>query len=1088
MAFWYRRWKRVAASLLLSVTVMSPMIVVVSLPALAETQLGRKAEAERLLEAGIQAYKAGKTTEALETFQKALLIFRQIGDRRNEWRSLGWMGVVYSRIGQPQKALELQQQSLVITQQIGDRSGEGNTLNNIGLIYDSLGQYQQALEVYQYALAILKQIHDRFGEGTTLNNIGLIYDSLGQYPKALEFYQQALAIYVEKGVHEAFPQESRSGEGTTLNNIGVIYYYLGQYPQALEFCQQALVIRKEISDRFGESTTLNTIGAIYDNLGKYPKALEFYQQALAIRKEIGDRSGEGNSFNNIGSIYDSLGQYPKALEFYQRALAIRKEIGDRSGEGSTLDNIGLIYGNLGQYLKALEFYQQALAIRKQIGDRKGEGTTLNNIGQIYDNLGQYPKALEFYQQALAILKQISNFQGEGTILNNIGSIYDGLGQYPKALEFYQRALAILKQIGDRKGEGSTLNNIGLIYSRLGQYSKALEFYQQALVILKEISDRKGEGNTLNNIGLIYSCLRQYPKALDLSQQALVTLEEIGDRKGEGTTLNNIGLIYDSLGQYPKALGFYQQALTTLKQIGDRSSEGSSLNNIGGIYGRLGQYAKALEFYQQSLAISKRIGDRSVEGKSLNNIGGTLLRLFRTQEAEAVLFKAIEVLESLRPGLTDENKVSLFETQADTYRFQQVALVTQNKFETALEVSERGRARAFVELLATRINGTEKPTPQLNQNLRPTINQIKQIAQERNATMIEYSIINDKTLYIWVVQPSGTVTHRKVALPPQTSLTALVDTSREDIGVRGRGNFKIEINKSNPTDRLKQLHQLLIAPIADLLPADPNAQVIFIPHGELFLVPFVALQDANGKYLIEQHTILTAPAIQVLDFTRQNRQRGQQTNLREAVVVGNPTMPQLTKPGEAPEPLKALPNAEVEARAIAALLHTQAWTGNQATKAAIVPKLASARIIHLATHGFLDDLKSLGTPGAIALAPSGTGEPNDGFLTANEILDLKLNAELVVLSACDTGRGRITGDSVIGLSRSLILAGTPSVMVSLWSVPDASTAGLMTEFYRNWQERKLDKAQALRQAMLTMMQRPGATPRDWAAFTLIGESK
>lgn len=183
----------------------------------------------------------------------------------------------------------------------------------------------------------------------------------------------------------------------------------------------------------------------------------------------------------------------------------------------------------------------------------------------------------------------------------------------------------------------------------------------------------------------------------------------------------------------------------------------------------------------------------------------------------------------------------------------------------------------------------------------------------------------------------------------------------------------------------------------------------------------------------------------------------------------------------------LPAAEQEAKEIAKLFKTKAFTGNQAIKAKILPKLSQARIIHLATHGLLDDFKGLGVPGAIALAPSGNGELNDGLLTADEILDLKLNADLVVLSACDTALGQITGDGVIGLSRSLITAGTPSVIVSLWSVPDAPTAELMTEFYRNWRERKLDKAQALRQAMLkTMENHPN--PKDWAAFTLIGEAE
>jgi CHAT domain-containing protein len=187
------------------------------------------------------------------------------------------------------------------------------------------------------------------------------------------------------------------------------------------------------------------------------------------------------------------------------------------------------------------------------------------------------------------------------------------------------------------------------------------------------------------------------------------------------------------------------------------------------------------------------------------------------------------------------------------------------------------------------------------------------------------------------------------------------------------------------------------------------------------------------------------------------------------------------PGEPPQQLSSLPGAEAEAKAIAQILNTQPLISNKATKERVISQMAKARIIHLATHGLLDDFGD-GIPGAIALTPS---QNDNGLLTAGKILDLKLNAELVVLSACDTGRGKITGDGVIGLSRSLISAGSPSVIVSLWAVPDASTSTLMTEFYRNWQQNS-DKAQALRNAMLTTMKKH-PNPKNWAAFTLIGEA-
>ena len=362
--------------------------------------------------------------------------------------------------------------------------------------------------------------------------------------------------------------------------------------------------------------------------------------------------------------------------------------------------------------------------------------------------------------------------------------------------------------------------------------------------------------------------------------------------------------------------------------------------------------------------------------------------------------------------------------------------------------------------------------------------------------MQYSIIYDdfqiqgkpvgreSALYIWVIPPTGKITFHQVDLKPlwqkhNASLTSLIIGNQEFLAVRSRSS----LGSTQPQPDLPTLHQLLIEPIASLLPKDPNARVIFIPQGSLFQVPFPALQDANGTYLIEKHTILTAPSIQVLDLTRQQRQKLAQkpVNSGTALVLGNPTMPSVSSPGAPKQQLSALPGAEAEAIAIAPLLNTQAITGAQGTKAAIVQKMPQASIIHLATHGLLDDVRGLGS--AIALAPSGS---DDGLLTAEEIFDMKLQANLVVLSACNTGEGRITGDGVIGLSRSLISAGVPSVIVSLWAVPDAPTAELMQSFYQNLQNNP-DKAQALRQAMLaTMKTHPG--PRNWAAFTLIGEAE
>ena len=558
----------------------------------------------------------------------------------------------------------------------------------------------------------------------------------------------------------------------------------------------------------------------------------------------------------------------------------------------------------------------------------------------------------------------------------------------------------------------------------------------------------------------------------------------------------MGNAYHSLGNYAKAIEYGQQSLAIAQELKNRRGEGTDLGNLGIAYLSLGDYAKGIEYLQQSLAIAREIQDREGEGRALNNLGFAFLKAGNPTEAEKMLVNAIQVWESMRQmlGSNDANQVSIFEGQASTYRILQQVRVAQNNPIAALEISERGRARAFVDLLTERLS-SGSTTPAIATS--PNQEQIRQIAKAQNATLVQYSIIYDEfqiqgkqvgresVLYIWVIQPTGEITFREVDLKPlwqkyNASLPDLIIDYQESFPVRSRSNDGSV--KPQPNFNLQRLHQLLIDPIASLLPKDPNAHVIFIPQASLFQVPFPALQDANGTYLIQKHTILTAPSIQVLDLTRQQRQKlAQKPTSGNALVLGNPTMPSVSlSPGEPKRQLPPLPGAEAEARSIAPLLNTQAILGAQGTKAAIVQKMPQASIIHLATHGLLDNLNGLAS--AIALAPSGS---DDGLLTAEEIFDMKLQASLVVLSACNTGEGKITGDGVIGLSRALISAGVPSVIVSLWAVPDAPTAELMKEFYQNLQKNP-NKAQALRQAMLTTM-KTHPKPRDWAAFTLIGEA-
>ncbi|MBD2302737.1 CHAT domain-containing tetratricopeptide repeat protein [Nostoc sp. FACHB-190] len=770
------------------------------------------------------------------------------------------------------------------------------------------------------------------------------------------------------------------------------------------------------------------------------------------------RKTEADKLFVQGSQQFDTSQFEAALQSWQKALNIYREIKDRQAEGAALGSLGIAYYSLGDYPKAIEYQQQSLGIAREIKDRLGEGNALGNLGLAYHLLGDYPKAIEYQQQSLGIAREIKNRQGEGATLGNLGIAYYSLGDYPKAIEYQQQHLAISREIKDRQGEGAALGNLGVAYYSLRDYPKAIEYQQQRLVIAREIQDRLGEGQSLGNLGVAYYSLRDYPKAIEYQQQRLVIAREIQDRLGEGQSLGNLGVAYYSLRDYPKAIEYQQQRLVIAREIQDRLGEGQSLNNLGLAFYKSGNLATAEKTLYEGIKVYESLRDK-------------------------------KLWESLRDKkLADTNKVSIFETQRSTYRTLQNVLIAQNKTDAALEISERGRARAFVELLSSRLN---KYNSEIKSLSTPTISEMKQIAKQQNSTLVQYSIIYDdfkvenqqqykeSELYIWVIKPNGEVTFHHQDLKPlwQKQNTNLANLVKSILGTNTRLWKK----------PLQQLHEILIQPIAQELPKDPNAHVIFIPQASLFFVPFPSLKDADNKYLIEKHTILTAPSIQVLDLTHKQRIQTRNPSNQNALVVGNPIMPRVAyKPGDTPEQLDPLPGAEIEAKEVARLLNTKAIIGKDATKNQILKLLPKARIIHLATHGWADDTRGLGSWIALAPNPKNQNEIGNGLLTAEEILDLRLQAELFVISACETGKGRITGDGVIGLSRSIISAGVPSVLVSLWLVPDEETQLLMTEFYQHLQKNP-DKAQALRQAMLGRI-KENSLPINWAAFTLIGEAE
>jgi pentatricopeptide repeat protein len=606
------------------------------------------------------------------------------------------------------------------------------------------------------------------------------------------------------------------------------------------------------------------------------------------------------------------------------------------------------------------------------------------------------------------------------------------------------------------------------------------------------------------------------------------------------------------------------------------------------YFNAGKYEEAVKYYRQVLESdipqnSNNNEPRIPKGKT--ELGLSLVKNGNLPEAEQELMAALESVEKHRNALYTSQ--TLFSSQMQNiessdfgpnesddgyyqlYTSIQELRVKQGKHEEALEFAERGRTNA----LSQRLSKANTP-PKI------TITQMRAIAKEQKATLVEYSHIyapdygstHRYRLFIWVVQPNGQIHFRQVdpnsftkqiintpsksiisllfvttgiglalfllfvkrrkniallvmiisligsyshtfvasGQKEQPSTTNVIDapsTLVKDtlIAIKGeaQGNiskFQTQRTCKNREACLRQLNQLLIEPIKDLLPRNSEEQVIFIPDLTLLQVPFAALQDSEGKYLIEKHTILTTPSIRILHLLNQHQRNRQNFNLAtKALVVGNPVIPPKVKINvdvpDVPDryvTFANLPSAETEAKAVAQLLNTKAIIGEEATESLVVREIPQAKIIHLATHGDLR-IGVFHDTGALLLTSLNKNKqsdisinPDDGLLNPDEIYRLNLSAELVVMSACETGLGIETTDGVIGLVRPFLAGGVPTVIASLWTIPDAPTSELMVDFYKNLQANP-DKAQALRQAMLTTMKKH-PKPFNWAAFTLVGEAK
>ena len=941
----------------------------------------------------------------------------------------------------------------MIANELGDSVREGNACGNLGSALYSLGDFKTALKYNELHLEISKELGDRAREGSVCGDIGVDYCGLKDFETAVVYLELQLKIAKEVG--------NRAEEGRACRNLGQSYNILEDFRKAINFNELGLKIAKELGDRIGEEKIYCNLGIAYRNLGDFTKAKDAYEQHLKIAKELGDRAAEGNAYGNLGNVYNSLGDFTKAKDACEQLLKIANELGDRAAEGNAYGNLGNVYNSLGDFTKAKDVCEQQLKIAREEGDKIGEGNAYSSLANICVTQGYFIKAADYYERHLNISKELEDKLGEGNCYGNLGLVYHVMGDFKTAIAYIELHLNISKELGNVSGEGRAYGNLGNSYHMLSDFESAVHFLELSLKIAKQIGAKHGEASCYGNLGIVYQKLGDFEKAIEYYELQLKMAKEVGDRTSEGIGYGSIGQAHCSLGNFQNAIYYHELGLEIAKNVEDRQGEAEMLYGLGSAFEAQGILPQAADYYQSSV-------------KKLNDIGADL-------------------------QLKDDWKISFRQFNETVYACLWFTLLKQGKIAESLVAAEQGRAQALKDLMkakysfeppyvasgtmeegisSTPCQGCMPPNTIFialgKQEIVFWLSQEGNDVKLRRKEIVEKSSVDDVTTFLQSLAQTTRkeIDVRAVVKCEDRSLELRDDTLANDTSDEQTGSPSLHFN---PTS-LKKFYDLIIGPIADLI---HGKELTVVPEGPLCLVPYAAFMDSNSKYLGESFRIRVIPSLTSLKLiTDCPADYHCKTG---ALLVGDPCVQEVKYHRKK---LQQLPFAKKEVEMIGQILNIEPLIGTEATKDVVLQRISSVALVHIAAHGRMET-------GEIALAPnparaSRRPKEKDYLLTMEDVLNARLQARLVVLSCCHSGRGEIKAEGVVGIARAFLGAGARSVLVSLWAIDDAATLEFMKSFYQHLVKGR-SASEALHQAMNSMRESEEFSEvKHWAPFLLIGD--
>lgn len=858
--------------------------------------------------------------------------------------------------------------------------------------------------------------------------------------------------------------------------------------------------RREALERHKASLTpalarlLVAQGRSLSEKGSYDAALSAFRLAVSVAEAANDAASRVLALNNVGNALRLKGDHAGALEVLSLALRLAEASGDKEAVGRALLTHTAVYITTGDFAKALDYSGRGLRLAEESGNKALQGNLLNNIGNIYFMQGDPEHALDYFRRALALREATGDRGGLSRTLNNIGNIHATRREYEESLRYFARSKAIKEELGDRDGISMSLYNIANVHIERGEYPKALEMLRESLKIREELGARAAVAEALYGIGLAHYAQNEHAHAVEYMERAAALAAELGVWDYYWDSRNIAGWSLRALGKKAEAARSFEEAISTIERLRGQVAGGEQQRQRF-FEGRVAPYRAMVSL----LAAEGRPAEAlSYAERAKARVLLDVLQSGRLKITKAMTAEELERERELNARITALNSELARERGAgrpDPARLADLeANLTRGRLEH--EAFEAGLYAARPELRVRR--GEARPLK---------AEEALALMPDPRTALLEFAVSEAET-FLFVMTREGTPSAPRLNLKAYT-----IKVRREELAARAEEFRRLLARRDFGFQKqARELYDLLLKPAAQQLAAADT--LVLVPDDALWNLPFQALQDEREGYLIERHAVSYAPSLTVLrevEAAARARERGGASLL----AFGNPASGFEVKGGLEAKgtngtavgaatmgaPYAPLPEAERQVKALARLYgpaRSKVYLGGEASEERVKREAGDFGVLQFATHAELNDSNPLYSHVVLS---RGAGAQEDGLLEAREMMNLDLRAEMVVLSACESARGRIgAGEGVIGMSWALFVAGSPTTVVTQWKVESASATELMLDFHSNLRggasgrKAPIGKAQALRHAALRLLK--GTKPHErefrhpfyWAGFVIVGDAR